>query len=158
MSAWLRLLRIGRLPGELRAQAESEGILHLAEFVPVTFRFSGNVPGVISAGSISRYAGAFVLTTHGVRATLSGVPALAGRAVDAPWTGETGAVRATVDGSGLAVVIGDLSHVDPRFSGTLSLRYREAVPAEVLASLPRREVAFDVPAEYVFRAVGVPVR
>jgi hypothetical protein len=50
----------------------------------------------------------------------------------------------------------DIHAVDRRFSGTLSLQYKEPIPAEVLARLPRRRLAFDVPPEYVFRAVGVP--
>ena len=46
MAVFLRkLLRIGGLPEDLRAQAEAEGVLYLAEFLPVTRRFSGSVPG-----------------------------------------------------------------------------------------------------------------
>jgi hypothetical protein len=45
MAVFLRkLLRIGKLPDELRAEAEAEGIIHLAEYVAVTRRFSGRVP------------------------------------------------------------------------------------------------------------------
>ena len=42
MAVFLRkLLRIGKLPDDLRAEVEAEGIIHLAEYVPVTRRFSG---------------------------------------------------------------------------------------------------------------------
>ena len=33
---------------------------------------------------------------------------------------------------------------------------KDGVPADVLARLPRTSMAFDVPLEFVFRAVGVP--
>jgi len=46
MAVFLRkLLRIGGLPDELRAQVDAEGILYLAEYLPVTRRFNGSVPG-----------------------------------------------------------------------------------------------------------------
>ena len=46
MAVFLRkLLRIGKLPDELRAEVEAEGIIHLAEYVSVTRRFSGKIPG-----------------------------------------------------------------------------------------------------------------
>jgi hypothetical protein len=38
------------------------------------------------------------------------------------------------------------------------LHFKAAVPGDVLAGLPRRSLTFDVPPEYVFRAVGVPYR
>ena len=45
MAVFLRkLLRIGGLPDELRAEVEAEGIIHLAEYVSVTRRFSGRSP------------------------------------------------------------------------------------------------------------------
>ena len=49
-----------------------------------------------------------------------------------------------------------MAAVDPRFSGELSLHYKEDIPQDVLDRLPRTSLAFDVPAEFVFRAVGVP--
>jgi hypothetical protein len=42
--------------------------------------------------------------------------------------------------------------------GTLSLHYKDDIPDDVLIRLPRRSLAFDVPPEYVFRAIGVPYR
>lgn len=58
MALFLRkLLRIGELPDALRAEAEAEGVLFLAEYVPVTRRFSGAIPGKRAANSVSSYAG-----------------------------------------------------------------------------------------------------
>ena len=46
MAVFLRkLLRDGGLPAELRTQVDAEGIIYLAEYLPVTRRFSGTVPG-----------------------------------------------------------------------------------------------------------------
>lgn len=53
-----KLMHIGALPEGLRAEAEAEGILFLAEYVPVTRRFTGAIPGKRSAGSVASYAGA----------------------------------------------------------------------------------------------------
>ena len=49
----------------------------------------------------------------------------------------------------------DVAAVDPKFTGALSLHYKDAIPEDVLMRLPHRSLAFDVPPEYVFRAVGV---
>jgi hypothetical protein len=153
-----KLLRIGKLPGEIRAQVESEGIIHLAEYVPVTRRFSGTVPGLRSAGSITSYVGSLVFTSQRVLGTLSSVPKLAGRAIDVRWDApQNGAVKAELSNAGLKLDL-DVAQVDPRFSGHLSLNYKDTIPENVLMRLPRRSLAFDVPPEYVFRAVGVPYR
>ena len=46
MAVFLRkLLRIGKLPDEIRAEVEAEGIIHLVEYVAVTRRFSGQDSG-----------------------------------------------------------------------------------------------------------------
>ena len=50
----------------------------------------------------------------------------------------------------------NINAVDPRCEGQLSLQYKWPIPPEVLMRLPRGSLAFDVPPEYVFRAVGVP--
>jgi len=52
----------------------------------------------------------------------------------------------------------DVDEVDQTFTGHLSLRYKLDVPADVLARLPQRSVKFDMPPEYVLRAVGVTYR
>lgn len=149
-------LRIGKLPGELRAEVEAEGILHLAEYVAVTRRFSGQVPGKRSAGSVSSFTGSLVITEQRVLATLSTMPKLAGRTIDQRWdTVQSGTVTADLSVAGLVLDV-DIAAVDPRCSGTLSLHYKEPLPEDLLARLPRRSLAYDVPPEFVFRAVGVP--
>lgn len=157
MAVFLRkLLRIGGLPAELRAEVETEGVLHIAEYVPVIRRFTGKIPGKRAKNNISGYVGALVITEQRVLATLSTVPKLAGRTVDQRWDAtQSGTVTAALSEEGLHLDV-DIAAVDPRFSGELSLHYKEPLPADVLARLPGRQLAFDVPPEYVFRAVGVP--
>jgi hypothetical protein len=157
MAVFLRkMLGIGKLPDELRAEVGAEGILHLAEYVPVTRRFTGRVPGKRSAGSIASYVGSLVLTNQRVLATLSSVPKLAGRTIDLRWDApQSGAVKAELSETGL-LLESNVAEVDSRCSGHLSLHYKDAIPEDLLTRLPRRSLAFDVPPEYVFRAVGVP--
>jgi hypothetical protein len=50
-----KMLGIGKLPADMRALAEAEGIVHPAEFVPVTYRFSGSVPGKTAKGELRSY-------------------------------------------------------------------------------------------------------
>jgi len=157
MAVFLRkLLRIGGLPDELRTRAEAEGIIYLAEYLPVTRRFSGSVPGKRAHTDIASYVGALVFTSQRVLGTLSSVPKLAGRTLDQEWDApQTGAVKAEISGDGLRIDV-DIDDVDPQFHGHLSLHYKDSIPEEVLARLPRRSLAFDVPTDYVLRAVGVP--
>ncbi|MBU9762664.1 hypothetical protein FR943_02195 [Mycobacterium sp. TNTM28] len=151
-----KLMHIGGLPDGLRAEAEAEGILFLAEYVPVTRRFAGSIPGTRSAGSIASYAGSVVLTNYRALATMSTLPKLAGRCVDQPWSApQLGAAQAEFSATGLTVQA-DLAGIDRRCHGQLSLHYKTSIPAEVLMRLPRRTLAFDVGLDYVSRAVGVP--
>jgi hypothetical protein len=151
-----KLLKIGGLPEEMRAEVEAEGIIHLAEYVPVTRRFSGRIPGKRAKGNVSSYVGSLAITNQRVLATLSTVPKLAGRTVDQPWgASQSGTVTAELSETGLNINV-DVNAVDPRCSGELSLHYKDSIPAAVLMRLPRRSLAFDVSPEYVFRAVGVP--
>jgi hypothetical protein len=157
MAVFLRkLLRIGGLPNELRTEVAAEGIIHLAEYVAVTCRFTGRVPGKRSAGSISSHVGSLVLTNQRALGTLSSVPKLAGRTIDQRWDApQAGAVKAELSATGLVLDV-NVAEVDPRCKGHLSLHYKDAIPEDVIMRLPRRSLAFDVPPEYVFRAVGVP--
>jgi hypothetical protein len=159
MAVFLRkLFGIGKLPDDLRAAVEAEGIIHLAEYVAVTRHFSGKVPGLRSAGSVSSYSGSLVFTSQRVLGTLSSVPKLAGRVIDQRWDApQSGVVAADISEAGLHINV-DVGQVDPRCSGHLSLHYKETLPADVLAALPSRSLAYDVPPEWVFRAVGVPYR
>jgi hypothetical protein len=157
MAVFLRkLLRIGGLPDELRAQADAEGIIFLAEYVPVTRRFSGSVPGKRAHADISSYVGSLVITPARVLGTLSSVPKLAGRTIDQRWNPpQDGPVKADISDSGLHIEV-NIGEVDPKFTGHLSLNYKTAIPEDVVMRLPRRSLAFEVPPEYVLRAVGVP--
>jgi hypothetical protein len=158
MAVFLRKrLGIGKLPDDMRASCEAEGIIHLAEFVAVTFRFSGKVPGKTAHGSIRSYVGSLALTNQRVLGTLSIVPKKAGRAVDHRWDAAAGTmVQATLDESGLLLDLPNLSVVDPVFSGSLSLHYKSPLSQDVLLRLPQRSFGFDVPAKFVNSACGVP--
>ncbi len=152
-----RLLGIGRLPGDMRAQVEADGVIHLAEFVPVTMRFTGRVPGRVSVGKKRGYVGALALTTQRVLGTLSTLPGKAGRAIDQPWTPPLGGMaNAIFDEGGLHIEIPDLSTVDPEFGGAFSLHFKEPLKPEVLRRLPTRTITFDVPPKYVNSALGIP--
>jgi len=153
-----RLFGIGKLPADVRAQVEAEGIIYLADYVPVTRRFSGAIPGLRSAHSVAGYVGSLVFTSQRVLATLSSLPKLAGPTVDVPWQAtQSGTAVAEISETGLHVEV-DVGQVDQAFSGHLSLHYKIAVPADVLAGLPHRSLNFDMPPEYVLRAVGVTYR
>ncbi|OAN38903.1 hypothetical protein [Mycolicibacterium iranicum] len=151
-----KLFRIGKLPSALRAEVEAEGVLFLSEYVAVTRRFRGTVPGLRSGGSIASYVGSLVITRQRVLGTLSSVPKLAGRTIDLRWDApQAGPVKAEISETGLTLDV-DVAAIDSRCSGDLSLHYKEHVPRDVLAQLPRTTLAFDAPPEFVFRAVGVP--
>jgi len=153
-----KLLRIGGLPEALRTEVDAEGVLFLAEYLPVTRKFSGSVPGKKATGNFSSYVGSLVLTPQRLLGTLSSVPKLAGRTIDQRWDApQTGAVKADISNTGMHIDV-DIAEVDPKFKGHLSLNYKTSIPDDVLAQLPRRSLAFDVPPEYVLRAVGVPAR
>jgi hypothetical protein len=158
MAVFLRkILGIGKLPDDMLAAVEAEGVIHLAEFVPVTFRFSGNVPGKTAKGNIRSYVGALALTNRRVLGTLSTVPRKAGRSVDRPWNEPAGSmVRATLNESGLTLEVPDISAVDPSFSGSVSLHYKTPLSQEVLMRLPERTFTFDVPPKFVYSLCGVP--
>src|SRR5882757_8743344 len=148
---------IGEVPDDMQAAVEAEGVIHLAEFVPVTFRFSGHVPGKTAKGNIRSYVGALALTNKRVLGTLSSVPKKAGRAVDHQWNDAAGSmVMATLDDGGLTLEVPDISVVEPSFSGSLSLHYKTPLSQEVLMRLPQRSFAFDVPPKFVYSTCGVP--
>ncbi|MGO9522938.1 hypothetical protein [Mycobacterium sp.] len=153
-----RLFGIGKLPPDLHAEVEAEGLIYLADYVAVTRRFGGVIPGVRLPHSVASYSGSLVFTSERVLATLSMLPKLAGPTVNVRWDApQTGAAEAEISGTGLQVDV-DVARVDEKyanFRGELSLHYKVAIPADVLGDLPRRSLAFDMPPEYVFRAVGV---
>ena len=154
-----KLFRLGVLPDALRTELEPEGLLAVFENVTVRYRFSGHVPGLVSALDMRAYSGSLVVTKVRLAGTLSVLPGSAGKAVDVPWTtGDDGAVHVTIDEAGVRVAI-DLARVSPsEFTGTQSLDYRQPLSAELLAQLPKRNFGFDIPREYALRLAGVPVR
>jgi hypothetical protein len=150
-----RLFGIGKLPDDLHAQVEAEGLIYLADYVAVTRRFSGAIPGVRLQHSVASYSGSLVFTSERVLATLSMLPKLAGSTVDVRWDApQTGAAKAEISSTGLHVDL-DVAELDEKFSGELSLHYKATIPADLLSGLPLRSLAFDMPPEYVVRAVGV---
>lgn len=153
-----KLFGIGKLPPDVRAEVEAEGLVYFAEYVAVTRRFTGAIPGLRSAHSVASYVGSLALTSQRVLATLSSLPKLAGPTVDVRWeAAQSGAATVEIGPDGLLVDI-DVSQVDESFTGHLSLHYKTAIPGDVLTGLPRRSLNFDMPPEYVFRAVGVTYR
>jgi hypothetical protein len=153
-----KLFGIGKLPADVRAAVEAEKLIHLADFVPVTRRFSGAIPGLRSAHSVASYVGSIAFTSERVLATLSSLPKLAGPTVDVRWDApQSGVAVAEISSTGLQVDA-DVDELDPTFKGHLSLHYKLTLPGDVLAQLPRRSLAFDMPPEYVLRAVGVTYR
>lgn len=152
-----KLFRIGKLPADLRTQAEAEGLIHLDEYIGVWARFTGKIPGRKSVGLVRGYGGALVLTNQRVLGTVSAIPGKSGRAVDQLWTApQTGVVRGTLSETGLLLDIPDLSLVDPEFSGTMSLTLKSPLSPEVLSRVPARAIAFDVPPKFVYSLLGVP--
>ncbi|MEE6179386.1 hypothetical protein [Mycobacterium sp. 050134] len=155
MFGFLRnLSEIGKLPPDLRAELEAEGILFTAGKVGVSRRFSGHVPGVYSAAGVSRYTGGFGLSAARVVATFPARGDDKLRSVDCPWGSSEGPARATITGKGLQIDI-DLRGVDPAFSGSLKLNYRKRVPDEVLRELPATSVRYRVEPSFVYLAAGV---
>ena len=153
-----RLFGIGKLPTDVRAEVEAEGVIYLADYVPVTRRFSGAIPGLRSAHSVASYVGSLAFTSQRVLATLSSLPKLAGEVVDVRWDAtQSGTATAGISPNGLHVEV-DVDEIDQTFTGHLSLHYKLDVPADVLPALPRRSLNFDMPPEYVLRAVGVTYR
>lgn len=150
-----RLLGIGKLPEDLHAQVEAEGLLYLADYVAVTRRFSGVIPGVRLPHGVAYYTGSLAFTRQRILATLSMLPKLAGVTVDARWdSAPGGAAIAEISAAGLAVHV-DVSRIDEKFSGELSLLYKTEIPADVLSGLPTRSLAFHMSPDCIVRAVGV---
>jgi len=150
-----RLLRVGNLPADLRAELESEGVIALGENLAVIRRFSGSVPGLHAGASISRTSGALTFTSQRVVATLAVPSDPAALAVDCRWdaTG-IGPMKIELSADGLKLDL-DVHRVDRTFQGYLSLRYKYDIATDVLARMPRTSLHQDVSAEFVCRALGV---
>jgi hypothetical protein len=157
-SFFSRFVRIGRLPPPLREQLEPEGIIHVAERVGVRERFSGSIPGTSSGLNVSRHVGLAVFTRERLYALLPSIPRLNGPAIDQQWdAAQEGPAKVAISDSGVLLEI-DLSRVDTRFHGQLSLHYKTSIPDDVMTALPTRSLTFAVSPEYVFHMLGVRVR
>ncbi len=131
-----RLFGIGKLPADVRAAVEAEGLIHLADFVPVTRRFSGAIPGLRSAHSVASYVGSVAFTSQRVLATLSSLPKLAGPTVDVRWDAtQSGVATAEISSSGLQVEA-EVDDLDETFSGHLSLQYKLDIPTRCWPNCP----------------------
>jgi hypothetical protein len=152
-----KLFGIGKLPDEMRAAVEKEGVLHVYEGVPVAYAFSGKLPGLAVGGTNTRsYSGALALTKRRIVGTLSVIPKVAGRAIDHEWTAAgSGALKVTIDASGVLLAV-DLADVDPEWSGHLSLHYELTFSPEELKDLPANVFSVSVPHEWVLKLAGVP--
>ena len=157
-SFFRRFVRIGQLPAPMRAELAPEGILHVAERVPVSQRFSGSAPGVHSAMSVTRHTGLAVFTHERLYALLPTIPRLKGPAIDRRWDDSNdGPATVAISEAGMQFDI-DVHRVDVRFRGRLSLKFKMSLPADVLAALPSRSLAFGVSPDYVFHMLGVRVQ
>src|ERR1700753_487882 len=97
-----KLFGIGKMPKDLRSQVEAEGLLFFAEYVAVTRRFSGAIPGLRASGTVGSEVGSLAFTPRRVLATLSVVPKLARRAIDVRWQdAQAGAAKAEISSAGL---------------------------------------------------------
>jgi hypothetical protein len=95
------------------------------------------------------------ITRQRVYATLPSAAPLKVPAIDQRWdVDQTGPAKVTLADDGVHVNL-DVDHVDPRFHGKLTLHYKKPLSPEVLAQLPARSLAFNVPPEYVFHILGV---
>lgn len=157
MAFMRKLLKIGAIPADVAEEVKAEGVLYSAANLPTTLRFTGQVPGRKSVGLVRKYGGALILTNQRILALIGVVPGKSGRAVDQPWTAtQVGMVAGTLSEGGLTLNIPDLSVVDQQFSGTFSLQFDADVPTGILQRIPTRSLGFDVPAKFVYSALGVP--
>lgn len=105
------------MPRPLREHLEPEGIIHVAERVGVRQRLDALLPTI---------------------------PRLKGPAIDEHWgAAPEGPAKVGISDSGLLLEL-DLSRVDTRFHGHLSLHYKTSIPDDVLTALPTRSLAFAV--------------
>jgi len=154
-SFFSRFVRIGRLPEPLRAQLAPEGILHVAERVRVTQRFSARRAFRPERQPRDRVGGVHPQAPLRVAAHL---PPLKRPAIDRRWDdANDGPAKVAVSAAGMQFDL-DVNHVDYRFRGHLSLTYKMGLPDDVLVALPSRSLAFGVSPDYVFHMLGVRVR
>jgi hypothetical protein len=151
------LSEIGKLPAELREQLAVEGLIFAAGKVGISRHFSGHVPGVLSATGVARYMGGFGFSAARIVATFPTRWDSKLLAIDCPWDSKRGPATATITEKGLVLDI-QLHGVDRACSGTMKLKYKKSIPAEVLEQLPTRTLRVPVDPILVYRAAGVRPR
>ncbi|MGB8407334.1 MAG: hypothetical protein WCE30_25060 [Mycobacterium sp.] len=151
-----KMLGIGTLPSSVRAELADEQLIHLAEFVPVTFRFAGHIPGKVAKSTLRSHVGALAFTDQRVLGVLSSGPKKGNKTIDRLWSAPAGSmVTGTIDEDGMLLDCPDISVISKQFSGSMSLRYKVSLPEEVLAQLPTRKMTFNVPQKYVYIACDI---
>jgi hypothetical protein len=154
-SFFSRFVRIGRLPEPLRARLAPEGILHVAERVRVTQRFSARRAFRPERQTPDRVGGVHPRAPLRVAAHL---PPLKRPAIDRRWDdANDGPAKVAFSAAGMQFDL-DVDHLDYRFRGHPSLTYKMGLPDDVLVALPSRSLAFGVSPDYVFHMLGVRVR
>jgi hypothetical protein len=144
-----RLFGAGKMPAEARATLAAERELFFAEGIRVAIHRRGRVPGAASSGGVNIGTGSFAVTD----ARVLGFRGRA-RIVHVPFDAATGGpARLTLDETGLHVDF-DLDEVHPSCRGELRVHFREAMPPDVLARLPARELRFPVDPQAVVRLWG----
>jgi hypothetical protein len=124
-------------------------LLFSAEQVRAVRTFSGKVPGLVSSGSKNLFFGSFVVTDQQVIGTLGSQ-----KVIDVSFgSGDHGPVTVRLEPDGLHVVW-DLDRIHPACRGSMRLHYKQAIPDEVLARVPHREVSFSVDPANVVRFAG----
>ncbi len=115
----------------------------------MVLRFTGQIPGRKSVGLVRGYGGSLALTNQRVLGTMSVLPGKDGRAIDQPGLA-AGTVR-HVSESGLLLEIAGRSEF-----WAFSLTYKAELAPDVLARVPSRTLAFDVPPKFVYSVLGIP--
>ena len=157
MAVFLRkLLRIGKLPSDLRAEVEAEGIISIGEYVPSPDASAVRCRASIRGQRRKLCGRAGADRSAGARHPVVGAEAGRARTIDQRWDApQAGAAKAELSETGLVIEI-DVADVDATLHGAPVAALQGALDPDVLERLPRRSLAYDVPPEFVFRAVGVP--
>jgi hypothetical protein len=151
--AFLRRVKPGKLPAPVLDGLAGQELLFSAEQVRAVRTFSGKVPGLVSSGSKTLFFGGFVVTDQQVIGTLGSQEVID---VSFASVGD-GPVTVTLEADGLHVDW-DLDRLHPACRGSMRLHYKQAIPDEVLARVPRRKLSFSVDPANVVRFAGSRTR
>jgi len=146
---FLRRVKPGKLPAPVLDGLAGQELLFSAEQVRAVRTFSGKVPGLVSSGSKSLFFGSFVVSDQQVIGTLGSQ-----KVIDVSFaSGDDGPVTVRLEPDGLHVGW-DLDRLHPACRGSMRLHYKQPIPDEVLARVPRRELSFPVDPANVVRFAG----